>query len=166
MSNSKSHFLQQREFMDAMGLKRFSLNSAMSEDKYKGIKLAESLVAEEVGELQEALAKWLAHPSFENLVEILDGAVDSVYVIYQLCNTMGLPFDAGFIEVQRSNMAKLQPDGTVRRREDGKVLKPEGWKPPNLWDILKTESDHEAYTAKQFGGDCWTARDFDKAREK
>jgi len=36
-----------------------------------------------------------------------------------------------FAEVHRSNMAKLV-DGKVIRREDGKVLKPEGWTPPDV----------------------------------
>jgi predicted HAD superfamily Cof-like phosphohydrolase len=41
-------------------------------------------------------------------------------------------------EVLRSNMAKVDPlSGKVRRREDGKILKPEGWKPPNLTKFVK-----------------------------
>jgi len=35
-------------------------------------------------------------------------------------------------------MAKLV-DGKVIRREDGKVLKPEGWQPPQLSQFLKGE---------------------------
>lgn len=34
-----------------------------------------------------------------------------------------------FAAVHASNMAKA-PNGVVIRREDGKVLKPEGWEPP------------------------------------
>ena len=41
-----------------------------------------------------------------------------------------------FNEVHRSNMAKLV-DGKVIRREDGKVLKPEGWQPPQLAQFLQ-----------------------------
>jgi predicted HAD superfamily Cof-like phosphohydrolase len=33
----------------------------------------------------------------------------------------------------RTNFAKIDPvTGKVRKREDGKVLKPEGWEPPQL----------------------------------
>jgi hypothetical protein len=38
----------------------------------------------------------------------------------------------------KSNESKIDLDtGKVRKREDGKVLKPEGWKPPNLTPFLK-----------------------------
>jgi predicted HAD superfamily Cof-like phosphohydrolase len=36
-------------------------------------------------------------------------------------------------EVMDTNFAKIDPDtGKVRKREDGKVLKPDGWRPPDL----------------------------------
>ena len=45
-------------------------------------------------------------------------------------------YDEAFNEVHRSNMAKLV-DGKVIRREDGKVLKPNGRKPPQLAQFLE-----------------------------
>jgi predicted HAD superfamily Cof-like phosphohydrolase len=47
-------------------------------------------------------------------------------------------YDDAFNEVHRSNMAKLV-DGKVLRRDDGKVLKPEGWQPPQLAQFLPGE---------------------------
>lgn len=45
----------------------------------------------------------------------------------------GWDFDGAFNEVARTNMLKVDPEtGKVRKREDGKVLKPEGWAPPDL----------------------------------
>jgi predicted HAD superfamily Cof-like phosphohydrolase len=45
----------------------------------------------------------------------------------------GYKLDAAWNEVARSNFAKIDAaTGKVRKREDGKVLKPEGWKPPAL----------------------------------
>ena len=46
-------------------------------------------------------------------------------------------------EVLRSNMSKVDPEtGRVRRRADGKILKPEGWKSPDLESILyKSKAD-------------------------
>jgi predicted HAD superfamily Cof-like phosphohydrolase len=36
-------------------------------------------------------------------------------------------------EVAKSNLSKIdQTTGKVLRREDGKILKPEGWSPPKL----------------------------------
>jgi hypothetical protein len=38
----------------------------------------------------------------------------------------------------RTNFAKIDPTtGLVRKREDGKVLKPEGWTAPDLKPYLK-----------------------------
>lgn len=132
-----SHFLQQREFLVAMG-KRVAVvpGDALLAD----IELAVKLIEEEVNEELLPAVRAIAGGQHADLVEILDGAVDSVYVIYQLCNTLGLPFDEAFAEVQRSNMAKRAPDGTVHYREDGKVLKPPGWTPPNIADIIKRHS--------------------------
>ena len=142
-----SHFLQQREFMVAMG-KRVSVipGDALLVD----IELAVNLIKEEVNEELLAAVKQLVSGPMDGdheqmlLTSILDGAVDAVYVIYQLCNTLGLPFDEAFAEVHRSNMAKKSPDGTVHYREDGKVLKPPGWTPPNLRAIIeKAQGEQE-----------------------
>ena len=46
---------------------------------------------------------------------------------------MGANGEAAWQEVMRTNMAKVDPvTGKVRKREDGKVLKPDGWQPPFL----------------------------------
>ena len=37
-------------------------------------------------------------------------------------------------------MAKVDPHtGKVSRREDGKILKPEGWKPPDMSKFIKKD---------------------------
>jgi predicted HAD superfamily Cof-like phosphohydrolase len=49
----------------------------------------------------------------------------------------GYKVDAAWNEVVRSNLAKIDSTtGKVRKREDGKVLKPEGWKPPDLTSYI------------------------------
>jgi predicted HAD superfamily Cof-like phosphohydrolase len=46
---------------------------------------------------------------------------------------MGADGEGAWNEVMRTNFAKIDSEtGKVRKREDGKVLKPEGWSPPNL----------------------------------
>lgn len=137
-----SHFLQQREFMVAMG-RRVSVipGDALLAD----IELAVKLIKEEVNDELLPAVRMLPDPMDGDhhnmlLTSVLDGAVDAVYVIYQLCNTLGLPFDEAFAEVHRSNMAKKSPDGTVHYREDGKVLKPHGWTPPDLRSIIERHS--------------------------
>jgi predicted HAD superfamily Cof-like phosphohydrolase len=50
---------------------------------------------------------------------------------------MGANGEGAWNEVMRTNFAKIDKEtGKVRKREDGKVLKPEGWTPPNLGRFL------------------------------
>ena len=73
----------------------------------------------------------------EHMVEIADGIVDAIYVLAGCGVTMGIPLGEVWHEVQRSNMAKVDPEtGKVRRRDDGKILKPEGWTPPDVKKAL------------------------------
>lgn len=80
------------------------------------------LIDEEVRELHEAVGN-------DNLVEIADALADLLYVTYGYALTLGIDINRIFSIVHASNMAKA-PGGVVTRREDGKVLKPEGWVPP------------------------------------
>ena len=65
-------------------------------------------------------------------VELLDGLADLVYVAYGCALECGFDLDAALAEVHRSNLSKLMPDGTVLRRDDGKVLKGPNFTPPDL----------------------------------
>jgi len=66
-------------------------------------------------------------------VEQLDACMDMIWVILGYAHMKGYKVDAAWNEVARSNLAKIDAaTGKVRKREDGKVLKPEGWKPPEL----------------------------------
>ena len=73
-----------------------------------------------------------------DLVEVLDALADIGYILAGTIINHGMQdiYDDAFNEVHRSNMAKLV-DGKVIRREDGKVLKPEGWQPPQLAQFLQ-----------------------------
>jgi predicted HAD superfamily Cof-like phosphohydrolase len=71
-------------------------------------------------------------------VESLDACMDMIWVILGYCHMKQHNVAGAWDEVLRSNMAKVDPlTGKVRRREDGKILKPEGWKPPNLTKFVK-----------------------------
>jgi predicted HAD superfamily Cof-like phosphohydrolase len=70
-------------------------------------------------------------------VEEFDAVLDTIVVLIGYGLSRGWPMNDGWAEVMRSNMAKIDPrTGAVRRREDGKILKPEGWTPPDLASIL------------------------------
>lgn len=82
--------------------------------------------------LQEEFHEYLESEFDNDLINIGKELADIVYIALGTAVAYGIPMDEIFDEVHRSNMDKLGPDGKVRRREDGKVLKPEGWKPPNI----------------------------------
>ena len=88
------------------------------------------LIREEFDELVRAYFE-------KDMVEIADGCADLKWVIEGLEITLNLPQQEIWNEVARSNLAKISTNGKVLKREDGKVLKPEGWTPPNIKSILK-----------------------------
>ena len=141
----------QRKFMLAMDQEVVTVGRQPSKASFL---LARKLIAEEFIELAGVLAnierQYERYPessdpaSIDQYAEMLREAVDLVYVIMQLCNTMGLDFDAGWQEIQRANMAKRGPDGKVLKNEDGKVMTPEDWQPPNMVQvILDTVSEYK-----------------------
>jgi len=58
-----------------------------------------------------------------NIAEIAQELADVVYVCYGTAVQFGINLDAVLAEVHRANMSKVEPDGTVLRRDDGKILK-------------------------------------------
>lgn len=71
-------------------------------------------------------------------VEQLDACMDMIWVILGYCYMKGWNVDGAWNEVARSNLMKINPQtGKVNKREDGKVLKPEGWTPPQLEQFTK-----------------------------
>jgi predicted HAD superfamily Cof-like phosphohydrolase len=95
------------------------------------IELRIKLLTEEVQEYADAARAG-------DMVEILDALADIGYILAGTIINHGMQdiYDDAFAEVHRSNMAKLV-DGKVHRRDDGKVMKPEGWQPPNLSQFLE-----------------------------
>lgn len=78
----------------------------------------------------------------EKIAYQLDAVVDLAYYCGDITKKhTGMPdesLDEVFNEVHKANMTKIHPDGTVHRREsDGKILKPEGWKEPDVVAVVK-----------------------------
>ncbi|SCB51775.1 Predicted phosphohydrolase, Cof family, HAD superfamily [Bradyrhizobium yuanmingense] len=98
-----------------------------SEDR---INLRLDILDEEHRELHDAVRD-------RDLVEVADALADIIYVTAGMALEFGVPLERVWNEVHRSNMAKVDPvTGKVRRRDDGKVLKPEGWTPPDIMAAL------------------------------
>lgn len=83
------------------------------------------LIEEEAEELNQAIIA-------EDRVEMLDALIDMLVVTIGAIHSAGFDAEGAWKEVMRSNFAKIGEDGKVRKREDGKVLKPLGWTAPNL----------------------------------
>jgi predicted HAD superfamily Cof-like phosphohydrolase len=90
----------------------------------------------------------LIHEEFNELVasstkvDDLDALIDILVVTIGAINSLGADAESAWQEVMRTNMAKIDPaTGKVLRREDGKVLKPKGWTPPNLEPFIYKETE-------------------------
>ena len=67
-----------------------------------------------------------------DLPAIADGIGDLLYVVLGTAVAYGINIDPIFEAIHNANMAKL--GGTTR--PDGKILKPEGWQPPDIRSLL------------------------------
>ena len=117
-------FRDQAKFMTACDQSVDNLNS----DQFY---LYVNLIKEEVEELAVALSN-------NDRVETLDALTDILVVTIGAIHSMGADAEGAWKEVMNTNFAKIDKDtGKVRKREDGKVLKPLGWKAPELAQFLK-----------------------------
>lgn len=91
--------------------------------------LRRRLISEEHNEYLEAEDE-------DDIVAIADALGDLVYVILGTALEYGIPFDAVFAEIHRSNLTKLGPDGKPIRRADGKIQKGKGYEAPRIEEIL------------------------------
>lgn len=88
------------------------------------------LVAEEYNELVDAMEA-------NDRIEQLDALIDILVVTLGAIRAGGFNGRGAWNEVMATNFNKIDPDtGKVRKREDGKILKPEGWQPPNLKSFI------------------------------
>jgi predicted HAD superfamily Cof-like phosphohydrolase len=89
------------------------------------------LIEEETKEFEQALLD-------NDRVEQLDALIDILVVTIGAIHSAGFDAEGAWKEVMRTNFAKIDKEtGKVRKREDGKVLKPAGWVPPNLEPYIK-----------------------------
>ena len=90
-----------------------------------------NLIKEEFDELYQALCD-------KDIVEVADACADLKWVIEGLEHTLNIPQQEVWDEVARSNLQKVDPvTGKVLKREDGKVMKPENWTPPDIKSIFE-----------------------------
>ena len=116
-------FRDQEKFMRACDQTVESLN----QDQFN---MYLKLIEEETRELAVAIDN-------NDKVESLDALIDILVVTIGAIHSMGADGEGAWKEVMRTNFAKIDKDtGKVRKREDGKVLKPLGWTPPELSQFI------------------------------
>jgi predicted HAD superfamily Cof-like phosphohydrolase len=94
-------------------------------------KLYKKLIDEEYHEFLEAFYT-------DDTVEEIDACFDMMWVIIGYMKSRGWDCENIWDEGAKSNLSKIDPNtGLVRRREDGKILKPEGWTPPDFTKFVK-----------------------------
>lgn len=109
-------FRDQEKFMIACEQSTATENQAQ-------YKMYLDLIDEEVQELKESTTP---NDDLDALIDILVVTIGAIY-------SMGADPEGAWREVMATNLAKIdRVTGKVRRREDGKVLKPAGWTPPKL----------------------------------
>ena len=87
-----------------------------------------NLISEEFNELVASTTK----------TDDLDALIDILVVTIGAIHSLGADPEGAWKEVMSTNFAKIDKQtGRVRKREDGKVLKPAGWTPPNLEPFVK-----------------------------
>ena len=117
-------FRDQEKFMRAC-------DQSVGEFNVAQFNLYTKLIEEEWKELKVAIDN-------VDQVETLDALVDILVVTIGALHSMGADAEGAWKEVMNTNFAKIDKEtGKVRKREDGKVLKPVGWAPPNLKPFVK-----------------------------
>jgi predicted HAD superfamily Cof-like phosphohydrolase len=97
------------------------------------IQLYSNLIDEEYEEFRDAFEK-------KDDIEQLDACMDMIWVILGYCKMKGYNVRGAWNEVARSNLAKIDINtGKVIKNSAGKVMKPEGWKPPELANFISKE---------------------------
>jgi hypothetical protein len=93
--------------------------------------LYKSLIKEEQEEF------WAAIEASDD-TEQLDACFDMIWVIVAYALSRGWDINSAWDEGSKSNLFKIdQLSARVVRNENGKVLKPEGWVPPNFEKFTK-----------------------------
>ena len=113
-------------FMTTFG-QEVKTKPSLSSEKINSLRI--NLIEEELDELQMAVDN-------QDMVEVADALTDLLYVVYGAGHAFGIDLDECFAEVHRSNLSKLGPDFKPIKREDGKVMKPDTYSPPNLKMVL------------------------------
>lgn len=119
-----------QEFADTMGQKP---NPELSAD----------LITEEYMEWQSEFFDYVDYVDYVDEVVEYDPAKeikelsDLLYVVYGYANARGWDLDEAVRRVHENNMGRcIQPDGSIKRRGDGKIIKRDNYPKVSLEDLV------------------------------
>jgi predicted HAD superfamily Cof-like phosphohydrolase len=117
-------FTDVQVFMSAAG-------HTITENNLNQAQLYKDLIKEEVSEFWDAEA-------VSDDVEEIDACFDMIWVIIGYMLSRGWDCNKIWDEGALSNLRKIDKETRkVLKREDGKILKPEGWQPPDFTKFVK-----------------------------
>lgn len=91
----------------------------------------ENNLKEETKELREAMYNFYNNPNEKNRAELVKEWADVQVVLSNIAVWFNIPADPAFNRVHQNNMTKVV-DGKLKIREDGKILKPDGYVKPDM----------------------------------
>lgn len=90
-----------------------------------------SCFAEELAEFSEAISDYIDNPNEETRAALCKEWADVQVTLSNFAWFFGFNGDEAFFRVAENNLSKII-DGKVVKREDGKILKPEGYQKPDM----------------------------------
>ncbi len=102
----------------------------------KDFEMSSQLFLEELEELADAVSKWrLGGASKEEVAKEMS---DVEYTLHGMARAFGYNMAEGTYRVHKNNLGRcIQLDGTIKRREDGKVLKNKDYPKVVLSDLVE-----------------------------
>lgn len=87
--------------------------------------------------ISEEADEWKSEYLHDTREEQLKELADLVYVVYGFANAKGWDLDEAIRRVHENNLGRcIQPDGSVQRRADGKILKNKDYPKVDLSDLV------------------------------
>lgn len=125
--------------------KKFGLNNPtksfnITEKNKEWFDFRRTLLIEEVEEFTDAYVK-------NDIEEVFDALLDITVISMGTAAGLGLNWTAGWDEVMRSNMQKVRSENPSesKRKNSLDLIKPDGWTPPQLYDLLYQEQKTNFY---------------------
>lgn len=88
--------------------------------------------------IQEEFDEWRSAYLKQDYLNEIKELADLLYVVYGYANAMGWDISEALYRVHENNLGRVvQDDGTIKRRDDGKIIKNPNAEKIDLRDLLK-----------------------------